>query len=204
MSDKQLREEAMTIYLAGHETHALTLTWTWVLLAQHPEVETKLVEEWHRVLGGRSPMPEDLPNLPYTDAVINEAMRIYPPVYLIGREATRDLELGGYRVRKGTTIFMSQWVNHRDPRYFPDPEVFRPERWLDGLAKRIPKYAYYPFGGGPRVCIGNTFALMEAALILATVGQRYKFTLDPHADLTTSPQITLLPAFGIPATLALR
>jgi cytochrome P450 len=204
MTDKQLREEAMTLYLAGHETTALTLTWAWVLLAQHPQAEAKLVEEWQRVLGGRSPSPDDLPNLPYTDAVVNEAMRVYPPVYLIGREATRDLELGGYRVRKGTTIFMSQWVNHRDPRYFPDPEAFRPERWLDGLAKRIPKYAYYPFGGGPRVCIGNTFALMEAALILATVGQRYKFTLDPDADLTTSPQITLLPAYGIPATLAMR
>jgi cytochrome P450 len=204
MSDKQLREEAMTLYLAGHETTSLTLTWTWYLLATHPDVEAKLVEEWRRVLGGRSPTPDDLHNLPYTDAVISEAMRVYPPVYLIGREATRDLELGGYRVRKGTTIFMSQWVSHRDPRYFPDPEAFRPERWLDGLAKRIPKYAYYPFGGGPRVCIGNTFALMEAAILLATVGQRYKFTLDPDAVIATSPQITLLPAFGIPATLQMR
>jgi cytochrome P450 len=204
MTDKQLREEAMTLYLAGHETTSLTLTWTWYLLATHPDAEAKLVEEWQRVLGGRSPTPDDLHNLPYTDAVISEAMRVYPPVYLIGREATRDLELGGYRVRKGTTVFMSQWVSHRDPRYFPDPEAFRPERWLDGLAKRIPKYAYYPFGGGPRVCIGNTFALMEGAILLATVGQRYRFTLDPDAVIATSPQITLLPAFGIPATLALR
>jgi cytochrome P450 len=204
MTDKQLREEAMTLYLAGHETTSLTLTWAWVLLAQHPQAEAKLVEEWQRVLAGRSPTPDDLPNLPYTDAVINEAMRVYPPVYLIGREATRDLELGGYRVRKGTTVFMSQWVSHRDPRYFPDPEAFRPERWLDGLAKRIPKYAYYPFGGGPRVCIGNTFALMEAAILLATIGQRYKFTLDPDAVIDFSPQITLLPAFPIPATLEMR
>ncbi len=205
MTDPQLREEAMTLYLAGHETTALTLTWSWYLLATHPAAEAKLVDEWRRVLGGRSPTPDDLPNLPYTDAVLTEAMRVYPPVYLIGREATRDLELGGYRVRKGTTIFMSQWVSHRDPRYFgPDPEAFRPERWLDGLAKRIPKYAYYPFGGGPRVCIGNTFALMEAAIMLATVGQRYRFTLDPDAVIETSPQITLLPTYGIPATLALR
>jgi cytochrome P450 len=205
MTDTQLREEAMTLYLAGHETTALTLTWGWYLLATHPHVEAKLVEEWQRVLAGRAPTPDDLPNLPYTDAVITEAMRVYPPVYLIGREATRDLELGGYRVPKGTTIFMCQWVSHRDPRYFgPDPEAFRPERWLDGLAKRIPKYAYYPFGGGPRVCIGNTFALMEAAILLATVGQRYRFTLDPDAVIDFNPQITLLPTYGIPATLAPR
>jgi cytochrome P450 len=205
MTDTQLREEAMTLYLAGHETTALTLAWSWYLLATHPGVEAKLVEEWARVLAGRSPAPEDLPNLPYTDAVLTEAMRVYPPVYLIGREATRELELGGYRVPKGTTIFMCQWVSHRDPRYFgPDPETFRPERWLDGLAKRIPKYAYYPFGGGPRVCIGNTFALMEAAILLATVGQRYRFTLNADAVIDFNPQITLLPTYGIPATLALR
>lgn len=204
MTAAQLRDEAMTLYLAGHETTALTLTWSWYLLATHPDAEAKLVEEWSRVLGGRTPTPDDLPNLPYTDAVITESMRVYPPVYLIGREATTDLELGGYRVRKGYTVFMSQWVNHRDPKHFPDPEVFRPERWLDGLAKRIPKYAYYPFGGGPRVCIGNTFALMEAAILLATVGQRYRFTLDPGAVIDTNPQITLLPKYGVPATLQMR
>src|SRR5262245_42423871 len=204
MTDRQLRDEAMTLYLAGHETTALTLTWSWYLLAKHPAAEEKLVEEWTRVLGGRSPTPDDLPNLPYTDAVITEAMRVYPPVYLIGREATCDLELGGYRVKKGTTVFMSQWVSHRDPRYFPEPEKFLPERWLEGLAKRIPKYAYYPFGGGPRVCIGNTFALMEAAILLATVGQRYRFTVDPDAVIELSPQITLIPTYGIPATLELR
>lgn len=205
MTEAQLRDEAMTLYLAGHETTALTLTWSWYLLATHPEVQQKLVEEWATVLAGRSPTPDDLANLPYTDAVITEAMRVYPPVYLIGREATTDLELGGYRVRKGYTIFMSQWVSHRDPRFFgPDPEVFRPERWLDGLAKRLPKYAYYPFGGGPRVCIGNTFALMEAAILLATVGQQYKFTLDADAVIGTNPQITLLPLNGIPATLEKR
>ncbi|MBN9522089.1 cytochrome P450 [bacterium] len=204
MTPRQLRDEAMTLYLAGHETTALTLSWGWLLLAQNPAAEDRLVEEWKRVLGGRAPTPDDLPNLPYTDAVISEAMRVYPPVYLIGREATKELELGGYRVKKGYTIFMSQWVNHRDPKYFPDPEAFKPERWLDGLAKRIPKYAYYPFGGGPRVCIGNTFALMEAAILLATIGQRYRFTLDPGAVIDLDPQITLLPKYGIPATLELR
>jgi len=204
MTDRQLRDEAMTLYLAGHETTALTLSWSWLLLAQHPRVEEKLVAEWQRVLGGRAPTPDDFPNLPYTDAVITEAMRVYPPVYLIGREATSDLELGGYRIKRGHTVFMSQWVSHRDPRYFPDPEEFRPERWEDGLAKRLPKYAYYPFGGGPRVCIGNTFALMEATLILAAVGQRYRFTLANDAVIDVNPQITLLPMYGIPAVLVSR
>ncbi|HEV3439273.1 MAG TPA: cytochrome P450 [Gemmata sp.] len=204
MTDVQLRDEAMTLYLAGHETTALTLTWSWYLLSQHPRVEEKLVAEWRHVLNGRVPTPDDLPRLRYTDAVLMEAMRVYPPVYLIGREATTDLELGGYRVKKGYTVFMSQWVNHRDPRYFSDPEVFHPERWEDDLAKRIPKYAYYPFGGGPRVCIGNTFAQMEAAILLATVGQKYRFTLDPDAVIDVNPQITLLPKNGIPATLQLR
>jgi cytochrome P450 len=204
MPDDLLRDELMTLYLAGHETTALTLTWSWYLISQHPEVEAKLVAEWNRVLGGRCPTPDDLPLLPYTDSVITEAMRLYPPVYLIGREATQDLELGGYRVKKGYTIFMSQWVNHRDPRYFPDPEAFRPERWDEGLAKKIPKYAYYPFGGGQRVCIGNTFALMEAAIILAAVGQRFRFTVDPDARIVPKPQITLTPAHGIPTTLSPR
>jgi cytochrome P450 len=204
MTPRQLRDEAMTLYLAGHETTALTLSWAWTLLAQNPAAEDRLVAEWKAVLGGRSPTPDDLSNLPYTDAVLAEAMRVYPPVYLIGREATKELEIGGYRVKKGYTIFMSQWVNHRDPTYFPEPEKFKPERWLDGLVKRIPKYAYYPFGGGPRVCIGNTFALMEAAILLATVGQRYRFTLDADAVIDVNPQITLLPRYGIPATLELR
>lgn len=204
MTDGQLRDEMMTLYLAGHETTALTLTWSWYLLSQHPQVEEKLLAEWQRVLSGRTPKADDLSKLPYTDAVITEAMRVFPPVYLIGREATCDLELGGYRVKKGYTMFMSQWVNHRDPKYFPDPEAFRPERWQDGLAKRIPKYAYYPFGGGQRICIGNTFALMEATVILAAVGQKYRFTLEPDAVIDVDPQITLLPRYGIPAKLVRR
>ncbi|MBA4186505.1 MAG: cytochrome P450 [Planctomycetaceae bacterium] len=205
MTEVQLRDEAMTLYLAGHETSALTLTWSWYLLANNLEAEQKLADEWSRVLGGRSPSPEDLSNLPYTDAVIAESMRLYPPAYLIGREATTELELGGYRIRRGDTIFMSQWSSHRDPRYFgPDPEAFRPERWLDGLAKRLPKYAYFPFGGGPRVCIGTAFALMEATILLATIGQRYRFTVDPGAIIGTNPQITLLPSHGMPATLKAR
>ena len=201
MTDRQLRDEAMTIYLAGHETTALTLTWTWYLLSQHRHVEEKLVAEWQDVLAGSAPTVKQLPRLPYTAAVIAESMRLFPPVYVIGREATVDLELGGYRVKRGYTVLMSQWVNHRDPEYFPNPEEFRPERWEDGLARRLPKFAYYPFGGGQRICVGADFALMEAAIILATVGQRYRFTLDPDAVIEIKPQITLLPAHGMPATL---
>jgi cytochrome P450 len=204
MSDRQLRDEAMTLYLAGHETTALTLTWSWYLLSQHRQVDEKLLSEWQHVLAGRAPTAEDLPRLSYTAAVIAESMRLFPPVYVIGREATVDLELGGYQVKRGYTVLMSQWVNHRDLKYFPEPEEFRPERWEDGLAKRIPKFAYYPFGGGQRLCVGNTFALMEAAIVLATVGQRYRFTLDPEAVIGINPQITLLPANAVPATLQRR
>jgi cytochrome P450 len=204
MSDQQLRDEAMTLYLAGHETTALTLTWSWYLLSQHPVAEQRLAEEWRRVLNGRAPAVHDLANLPYTNAVIHEAMRLYPPVYVIGREAVTDLELGGYRVKRGYTVLMSQWVNHRDPKYFPDPERFSPERWLDGLATRLPKFAYYPFGGGQRICIGSHFALMEAAIILSTVGQTYRFTLAPDAVIDIKPQITLPPKYGMPATLTHR
>ena len=204
MSDRQLRDEAMTLYLAGHETTALTLAWSWYLLSQNPNVENKLVSEWQHVLGGATPTADHLHRLPYTAAVIAESMRLFPPVYVIGREATADLELGGFLVKRGYTVLMSQWVNHRDPKYFPEPEEFRPERWENGLAKRIPKFAYYPFGGGQRICVGNTFALMETAIVLAAVGQRYRFTLDPDAVIGIKPQITLLPANGIPATLERR
>jgi len=204
MSDLQLRDEAMTLYLAGHETTALTLAWSWYLLSQNPNVENRLVSEWQHILAGATPTADHLHHLPYTGAVIAESMRLFPPVYGIGREATDDLELGRYRVKRGYTVLMSQWVNHRDPTYFPEPEEFRPERWENGLAKRIPKFAYYPFGGGQRICVGNTFALMEAAIILAAVGQRYRFTLDPDAVIGIKPQITLLPANGIPATLERR
>jgi len=204
MSDRQLRDEAMTLYLAGHETTALTLAWSWYLLSQHRRVEEKLVSEWQRVLRGATPTAQHLQRLPYTAAVIAESMRLFPPVYVIGREATTELELGGYRVKPGYTVLMSQWVNHRDQNYFPDPEEFRPERWQNGLAKRLPKFAYYPFGGGQRICVGSTFALIEATIILSAVGQHYRFTVDPDAVIDIKPQITLLPANGIPATLECR
>ena len=148
MSDRQLRDEVMTLYLAGHETTALTLTWTWYLLAQHPRVEEKLVSEWQQVLAGRTPTSDQLQQLPCTAAVIAEAMRLFPPVYAIGREATSDLELGGFRVKRGYTVLMSQWVNHRDPKYFPEPEEFRPERWENGLRKAHSKVCLLSFRWG--------------------------------------------------------
>lgn len=204
MTDEQLRDEAMTIYLAGHETTALTLSWTWYAIAQHPRVEEQLAAEWSAVLDGRSPTAEDLPRLSYTHHVITEAMRLYPPVYLVGREAVTDRELGGYRVRRGTTVFLSQWVTHRDGRFYDDPLIFRPERWAEGLAARLPRYAYFPFGGGPRICIGNNFAMMEAVLILATIGQRWRFTLEPSPPVEFELGITLFPHQGIPAVLRRR
>lgn len=204
MSDRQLRDEVMTLFLSAHETTALAISWTWYLLSQHPLVEQKLVAEWANVLQGRHATAEDLPRLPYLDAVLLESMRLYPPVFGIGREATRKLNLGGYPVKRGDTVLLSQWVSHRDPTYFDHPEQFRPERWENGLAKRLPQFAYFPFGGGQRKCIGKVFARAEAKIVLSAVGQRYKFTLDPGVVVDVDPQITLHPKYGILTTLQRR
>jgi len=193
MTDRQLRDEAMTLFLAGHETTALALAWGWYLLAQHPQVVEKLEAELHQVLGGRTPTVADLPNLPYTEMIVQEIMRIYPPAYAIGRQAIRPCTIGGYPIPAGATILMCQWAVHRDPRYFDDPERFYPERWADGLARRLPRYAYFPFGGGQRVCIGNTFALMELPLVLATIAQRFRFSRPPGPPVLPKPQLTLQP-----------
>lgn len=197
MSDTQLRDEVFTLMLAGHETTALALSWAWYLLAQNPVVEIRLYEELQHVLDGRIPTMDDLPNLKYTETVILETMRLYPPSWLIGREALEPFMLGSYDVPMGTTLFMSQWVTHRNPQYFEQPKEFRPERWADGLAKRIPKYAYFPFGGGPRLCIGNHFAMMEAILALATIAQRFQFRLVEGYPIALQPSFTLRPQFGV-------
>lgn len=197
MSDTQLRDEVFTLMLAGHETTALALSWAWYLLAQNPVAETRLHEELQSVLNDRVPTMDDLPHLHYTEMVILETMRLYPPSWLIGREAMEPFTLGDYDVPVGTTLFMSQWVTHRNPQYFEQPEAFRPERWADGLAKRIPKYAYFPFGGGPRLCIGNHFAMMEATLALATIAQRFQFRLVEGYPIVVQPSFTLRPQFGV-------
>jgi len=204
MSDKQLRDEVLTLYVAGHETTANTLSWTWVLLAQHPAVRATLESELTSVLGGRTPTLEDVPSLPYTEAVIKEAMRFYPPIWTISRVASQDVEIGGYAIPQGTEIYMSQWVTHRDGRWFELPERFLPERWIDGLEQRLPKYAYFPFGGGPRICIGNRFAMMEAILLLATIAQHYRLDLRENQPVERDASLTLRPKHGIEMQLRRR
>ena len=193
MSDRQLRDEAMTLFLAGHDTTALTLSWGFYLLAQHPEITDRLTAELRTVLGDRRPTAEDLPRLRYTDMVVHEVMRLYPAAYVFGRQSIEACDLGGYRLPAGATVLMSQWVMHRDPRFWDDPESFRPERWADGLAQRLPKFVYFPFGGGPRICIGSAFAMLEAVLVLATVLQRFRFSRAPGPGVRPRPTITLRP-----------
>jgi cytochrome P450 len=192
------------LLLAGHETTALVLSWTWYLLSRHPEAETRLHEELDRVLQGRAPTANDLPALSYTEQVILESMRLHPPAYAFGREAIRDLDLGGYVVRKGTTLLMSVYNMHRDPRWFDEPLEFRPERWADGLADRLPRHVYMPFGGGPRICIGNSFAMMEAILLLAGIARRFRLQALRSEPIVPFPTITLRPAGGVPMRLQQR
>lgn len=197
LNDKQLRDEVMTIFLAGHETTALTLSWAWFLLAQNPEVEKKFHAELAEVLGGRLPTLDDLPRLQYTDKIAKECMRLYPPAYALGREAVKECEVGGFRVPAGAQVFMFQWSTQRDARFFAEPERFWPERWTEEFTSSLPKYAYFPFGGGPRACIGNYFAMMEIVLLLATIGQRFRFSLLPDHSVTLMPAMSLRPADGI-------
>ncbi len=204
MSDQQLRDEIATLMLAGHETTANALSWTWMLLSQNPESAAKLHAELDEVLNGRSPTPADLSQLPYANAVIKESMRLYPPVSLIGREAVEDVEIGDYLIPQGCVVMLSQWVLHHSPKYFDEPETFNPERWLGNLEKELPRGVYFPFGDGPRVCIGKGFALMEAVLILATVAQQYELTLVPDHLIVPQPSITLRPEHGIQVTLKSR
>jgi cytochrome P450 len=199
MSDQQLRDEVVTLLSAGHETTANALTWIWYLLGQHPEVVTRLSAELHEVLGDRDPTTADLPRLKYTEYVVQEVMRLYPAAYGMGRLALEPLELGSYLITPGTTCFLSQWVSHRDERYFPQPEEFRPERWENDLARRIPKFAYYPFGGGPRVCIGSTLAMIEVVLVVATIARRFRFELAADQQVVPWPSVTLRPRNGVRA-----
>jgi cytochrome P450 len=205
MSDEQVHDEVMTIFLAGHETTANTLSWTWYLLSQHPEVEQKFSAELDAVLGGNPPTVDDLKNLPYLNNLIWESMRLYPAVWTMNREVVEAVEIGGHTFRPGETLMMSQYVMHRNSRFFENPEQFDPGRFEGNLLKQIPQYAYFPFGGGPRICIGNHFALMEAALLLATIGQRYKLRLiDNHPPVEPEPLITLRPKGGLRMKISKR
>lgn len=191
MSDRQLRDEVTTLFLAGHETTSLALAHTIYLLAKHPEIERRLVSELDAVLAGRLPTAEDAKALRYTKQVLDESMRLYPPAWTTGREVEREVEIAGYRIPAGAQLMMSQWLVHRDARFFPDPEAFDPDRWRPERAKLLPRYAYFPFGGGPRVCIGNHFAMLEATLLLAVLMQRHHFELLPGQTLAFAPSVTL-------------
>lgn len=204
MSDRQLRDELMTLFLAGHETTANALTWTWYLLARHPDVDARLAAELDQTLQGRAPTAADLPHLPYTEMVIREAMRLYPPAPGVAREPIEDVTIGGYEVPKGSLVSIITYAIHRDPRFFEDPEHFDPERFAPGWMDRMPRYAYLPFGGGPRVCIGNGFALTEARLILATLAQHYRFELATEEPVVPIQLVTLRPKHGLRMRVRLR
>jgi cytochrome P450 len=201
MDDKLLRDEVATLMLAGHETTANALSWTWMLLAQHPAARQKLQVELQQVLAGRSPTLADLRQLTYTNQVVKESMRLYPPVAVFGREAAQDCTIGDYEIQQGTVITISQWVMHRHPQYFDNPEAFEPERWTDEFEKQLPRGVYIPFGDGPRVCIGKGFAQMEAGLLLATIAQRFELDLEPGYQIVPQPSITLRPEYGIKVKL---
>ena len=204
MTDEQLRDEAMTIFLAGHETTANALTWTWYLLSQHPEVERKLHAELDSVLSGRRPTDADVANLPYTRRVLAESMRCYPPAWVVGRRVIADYQIGDYTLPAGSICMISQYVTHHDPRWYPEPMRFDPDRWTPEAQEQRPKFAYYPFGSGPRVCIGEGFAWMEGILLIATLAQRWRMRLVPEQKIALQPVVTLRPRYGMQMTLERR
>jgi cytochrome P450 len=201
MTDKQVHDEALTLLLAGHETTAVALTWTWYLLSQYPEAEAKLHAELATVLDGRVPTDADLPHLLYTRQVFTEAMRLYPPAWMMTRRTLVEYQLGNYTLPAGTFLILSPYVTHHDPRFFPDPEVFDPERWVAPVDTNQPKFAYFPFGGGPRQCLGEGFAWMEGILLLATLAQQWQMRLVPGHPVIPHPLVTLRPRYGMPMTL---
>lgn len=204
MTDQQVRDEAVTLFLAGHETTANALTWAWYLLSQHPEVTARLHAELDEVLQGRTPSPDDYGKLDYTRRVVAESMRLYPPVWAVAREATCDTTLGPYAIPKGSEVLMSQYVTHRDARHYPDPERFDPDRWLPERSAGRPKFAYFPFGGGRRLCVGEAFAWMEGVLVLATLAQRWRFEVPAGHVPALDPRVTLRPKGGMPMVVRAR
>ena len=204
MTKQQLRDEAMTLFIAGHETTSQMLSWTWYALSQNPAMEARLHEELNGVLGGRPPQVADLPRLPYLQAVMNESLRLYPPAYILAREAIEPCRIGGYDIPLRSTIVLAPWVTHRDPRFYDEPDAYRPERWLDGLMQRLPAGAYFPFGDGPRRCIGQGFGLMEAAIVIGALAQKFRLRLVPGHEVVPEPLVTLRPRQGIRMTLHAR
>lgn len=202
MSDAQLRDEAVTMFMAGHETTAVALSYALHLLSLHPEVAARVRTEIASVVGDRAPTGADVHKLAYTEAVFREAMRLYPPAWVIGREVVQPFVLDGTQLLPGTQVLMPQWVVHRDPRWFPEPDRFWPERWEGGLAKKLPTFAYFPFGGGARVCIGLHFAMMEGILVLATILPRFALEPAPGFTLELTPAVTLRPKRGLPLGLS--
>jgi cytochrome P450 len=204
MTDRQLRDEILTMLLAGHETTSLALSWTYYLLAQHPDVERSIADEVHGVIGQGPPGFAHLERLACTRGAIQEALRLYPPAWAFSRQALGDDEIGGYRIRSGSLVYLVPFVVHRRPKLWPDPDRFEPGRFAHGAESARPRFAYIPFGGGPRGCIGSQFAMMEAQLIVAAVAQRYRIQLVPGQNIRPEPLITLRPAPGIRAILEKR
>lgn len=197
MNDQQLRDEVMTLLVAGHETVATALTWTWYLLAKNPDAEAKLHQELESVLGNRRPTAADVPNLRFARMVVAEAMRLFPPVWALSRKAVEDHPVAGYTIPRGALVGVSQYVMHRDARYYENPDQFDPSRWTEEQAALRPRYSYFPFGGGPRLCIGEPFAWMESVLVLATLGQKWRLRLVTDDEVELAPMVTLRPKHGI-------
>ena len=199
MTDEQLRDEVMTIFLAGHETTANALTWTYYLLSENPLIETRLQEELYSTFGNsRTPITvDDVQKLQYTEKLLTESMRLFPPAWALGRQAIDDYKVGGYSVPKGSIILMSQYVMHRDPRYFPEPDRFYPDRWTEEFRKQLPRFSYFPFGGGIRGCIGEPFAWLEGILLIATICRQWRLKHVPSHKVELKPLITLRPKYGM-------
>jgi cytochrome P450 len=204
MSDRQVRDEVMTIFIAGHETTSNALTWTFYLLSQYPNVERKLHDEIELVLGNRIPTADDIPKLRYTEMVLRESMRVYPPVWTMGRHVENDYSVGEYTIPAGSSILMCQYVMHHDPRYYEKPEEFNPDRWTDDFKTRLPRFSYFPFGGGIRGCIGEPFAWMEGVLIIATIAQEWSMHLVTSQRIKLDPAITLRSKYGMKMKLSQR
>jgi cytochrome P450 len=204
MSDKQVRDEVMTIFIAGHETTSNALTWTFYLLSQYPNVERKLHDEIELVLENRIPAADDIPKLRYTEMVLRESMRLYPPVWTMGRHVENDYSVGEYTIPAGSSILMSQYVMHHDPKYYEKLEEFNPDRWTDDFKTHLPRFSYFPFGGGMRGCIGEPFAWMEGVLIIATVAQEWSMRLVPSQRIKLDPAITLRSKYGMKMKLSQR